>query len=446
MLGDLSPGLSREDARLRPLLRDMQGNILRGHGREHCVLLSLRFTGTLKKVRLWVSAFGGWVETASVQFDGGTAYELPGAAPYWGFYLSAAGYRYLCVDESMLPPDPAFRAGMRAAAQRLDDPPPSHWDSGWQQEPHALLLLAHSEWPRLQRELERITGTLDGVAEWSVEEGHAHQRKHRDGKLPAYRFVEHFGFADGRSQPLFFAEELAEDREESPDGVYDPSAPLSLLLEKDPLGGLHGYGSYLVYRKLEQDVQGFHRALRELAETHPDARGDAARAGALMVGRYPDGSPLPMGDGGHGEVNGFDFRDDAQGRRCPFSAHIRRINPRDAASQAHRIVRRGMTYGPVPEPFDVLARKPLEALPSGGVGLHFLCFQSRIGEQFEHLQRRANATAEGDGPDPVCGMAAGGSLQWAQGAAPFQRHVTLKGGEYFYAPPRSALTRMVHLK
>ncbi|MEF7615180.1 hypothetical protein V4F39_14760 [Aquincola sp. MAHUQ-54] len=441
---------SRADARLQPLLRDLQGNILRGHGRERCALILLRFHCAPREARRWVSAFGGWVETAAVQFAGGNAYELPGAAPFWGFYLSAAGYRHLGVPQALQPADPAFQAGMRAAAQRLGDPSPDTWDADLQHELHAMVLLAHAEAPRLQQEQARLVASLDGIAHWSVEQGQAHQRKHRDGLLPAYRFVEHFGFADGRSQPLFFEEDLAEDLEGAAAHVHhDPSAPLSLVLAPDAAGGAQAFGSYLVWRKLEQDVRGFHRALRALAQTHPDARGDAARAGALMVGRYPDGSPLqPPGaadTGRPGEVNDFDFSGDAEGRHCPFSAHIRRINPRDGQGRDERIVRRGISYGTVPQTFDELAAAPLEALPEGGVGLQFMCFQSAIGMQFERLQQRANVQAEGDGPDAIAGTAAGGSLRWPAGPAGFQSFVTLKGGEYFHAPARSVLTRMVHL-
>jgi len=43
--------------------------------------------------------------------------------------------------------------------------------------------------------------------------------------------------------------------------------PLSLILVKDPFTGKDegNYGSFLVYRKLEQDVDGFNNKVAELA-------------------------------------------------------------------------------------------------------------------------------------------------------------------------------------
>lgn len=449
MIENLPPRPSRGDPRLAPLLRELQGNILRGHGRPHAAFVLLRFTAPARAARRWVSAFGGWVETAAVQYAGGNAYLAPGAAPFHALYLSAAGYRHLQIDPALWPADPAFRAGMAAAGPRLGDPPPSDWQPGLAPGVQAVLLVAHAERAALDVALARIVASLGGVAEWRVEHGHANQRQQRGGLLPSYRFVEHFGFADGRSQPLFFAEDLADDAEDEPggDAVFDPAAPLSQVLVPDAIGGPGAFGSYVVWRKLEQDVRGLHRTLRSLAASHPAARGDAARAGALMVGRWPDGTPLPLADApGLGERNGFGFGADAAGARCPFSAHVRRLNPRDGGdAQAQRIVRRGISYGPPPRPFAELAAEPLEALPEGGVGLQFVCFQASIGAQFEALQQRLNTVADGDGPDPIGSTAAGGALQWQGGAAGFERFVRLLGGEYLYAPPRAALLQFVSL-
>lgn len=298
MIENLPPRPSRGDPRLAPLLRELQGNILRGHGRPHAAFVLLRFTAPARAARRWVSAFGGWVETAAVQYAGGNAYLAPGAAPFHALYLSAAGYRHLQIDPALWPADPAFRAGMAAAGPRLGDPPPSDWQPGLAPGVQAVLLVAHAERAALDVALARIVASLGGVAEWQVEHGHANQRQQRGGLLPSYRFVEHFGFADGRSQPLFFAEDLADDAEDEPggDAVFDPAAPLSQVLVPDAIGGPGAFGSYVVWRKLEQDVRGLHRTLRALAASHPAARGDAARAGALMVGRWPDGTPLPLAD------------------------------------------------------------------------------------------------------------------------------------------------------
>jgi deferrochelatase/peroxidase EfeB len=50
--------------------------------------------------------------------------------------------------------------------------------------------------------------------------------------------------------------------------------------------------------------------------------------------------------------NAFSYEDDIKGFKFPFSAHIRRVNPRDAlkneivAVNLHHFLRRGTNYGP----------------------------------------------------------------------------------------------------
>lgn len=54
-------------------------------------------------------------------------------------------------------------------------------------------------------------------------------------------------------------------------------------------------------------------------------------AGALLVGRFEDGTPVTFqgADGLDDPVpNNFDYRGDMAGARCPFFAHIRKTNPR----------------------------------------------------------------------------------------------------------------------
>ncbi|MDP1465627.1 hypothetical protein Q6331_28420, partial [Klebsiella pneumoniae] len=77
---------------------------------------------------------------------------------------------------------------------------------------------------------------------------------------------------------------------------------------------------------------------------------------------WPDGAPLTLSpdydDPEHGNSNDFVYLpDDIHGERCPYSAHIRRANPRDSfvgassshasfkATNQHRILRRGSVYG-----------------------------------------------------------------------------------------------------
>jgi len=117
----------------------------------------------------------------------------------------------------------------------------------------------------------------------------------------------------------------------------------------------------------------------------------------------------------------------------------------------HRIVRRGITYG---------ERSPdLADAPESGVGLFFLCFQSNISQQFAFLQKAwANEPTfppQGSGVDvdPLA-VRAGGSQpqQWPTGwgesgrfSFDFRDVVTLKGGEFFFAPSLPFLLAGEHL-
>jgi hypothetical protein len=78
---------------------------------------------------------------------------------------------------------------------------------------------------------------------------------------------------------------------------------------------------------------------------------------AKMMGRWRDGTPLVLSpdhpDPQLASSNDFGYlAQDPDGYRCPFSAHIRIVNPRDTpldpivVEGVPRILRRGMAYGP----------------------------------------------------------------------------------------------------
>src|SRR5260370_30308216 len=89
---------------------------------------------------------------------------------------------------------------------------------------------------------------------------------------------------------------------------------------------LRNNGTYMVFRKLEQDVVGF----RNFMKRH-DRSGIANRLAAQTVGRWPDGSPFiryPNGPESSGlssfkrTINNFRYQvADPFGRCCPLSAH-----------------------------------------------------------------------------------------------------------------------------
>jgi deferrochelatase/peroxidase EfeB len=111
-------------------------------------------------------------------------------------------------------------------------------------------------------------------------------------------------------------------------------------------------------------------------------------------------------------------------KRLALLVPIRKANPRgEMGAPKVRIVRRGITYGArrIQLTGDYQAVKN-QALKNE-VGLLFMSFQADI-DSFETLQKRAddnNFVQNGAGVDPIIGR-------------PGNDFVTLKGGEYFFAP------------
>ena len=288
-----------------------------------------------------------------------------------------------------------------------------------------------------------------------MERGRGYKNGNGDG-------VEHFGYVDGRSQPLLTEEDVTREGQIEPGPrLWDPAFPLSQVLVKDPaVSDPNIFGSYFVFRKLEQNVKGFRTTEETLQKTLESLAAGSGRtfppelAGAMIVGRFEDGTPVvsQSKDGLINPVrNNFGFDKDPQGLKCPFHSHIRKTNPRGdsialgatlASERAHIMARRGITYGK-------RNQKNGEFLdePKGKVGLLFMAYQSNIGNQFEFTQsswaNNPNFVKGGTGVDPVIGQ---GGIQpqnhpagWNDAGAPkspslFANFVSMKGGEYFFAP------------
>jgi Dyp-type peroxidase family len=476
---------------VRAALADTQGNILKNNGRDHHVHLFVRFTGAPADVRAWLQMMGTKHVTSALQqyedgdarraaradgetFDGGVLVNL---------CLSATGYKELG-PTVVMPDDASFRAGAKAAIERLNDPPVAKWEEGFRQDIHALVIVAADNHTDAHSAAQAITDSLDKVGHLVNTEIGAAIRLDRSGQPttdPSGQVYEHFGFADNISQPLFFQDELDKARRTSGGfDRYDPSAPLDLVLLKDPNGGPDGYGSYFVYRKLAQNVARFHDDVAKLAQELEQAKyGPGATAPevdykklalAYIMGRFPDGTPVveQAVDGWSSQPNNFSFDHDVDGVRCPFHAHIRKVNPRGdkvrefvlspSEDRARRIARRGVSFGP-----------PKLDPGTDKVGLLFICAQSNIADQFEFIQQIwSNFTGflrPGTGLDPIIGQAKQADpavdQQWPRDYGShkeldfnfdppkpyspyfsfhFGNWVTKRGGEYFFVPSLSFLT------
>jgi Dyp-type peroxidase family len=260
----------------------------------------------------------------------------------------------------------------------------------------------------------------------------------------------------------------------------DPNGLLLRAPEDPARRDLGMNGSYLVFRQLSQDVTAFWRYCDDQTRQRDGASNAAGRVrlAAKMVGRWPGGAPLVKSpdtdDLALSNENEFLYHGegDAQGLKCPIGAHIRRTNPRDSlepdpgsdrsieVGKRHRIIRRGRAYGaPVASSLD--AADVLAAGSSAGErGLHFLCFNTHIGRQFEFIQHTwaNNPGFDGlyDDDDPLIGDR-GGSYGKSAGTFTIQadpvrtrvtgmpRFVQVRGGAYFFMPGIRALRYLASL-
>jgi deferrochelatase/peroxidase EfeB len=449
---DLNEPLDLDNPEADAFLSGIQGNILIPHAREHVLVLALVFTAESDAVRAWLGQTSARITWAADQRRQTLAFKANGdGGTFASLALSSAGYAAIGI--SAAPNDPDFQAGMKNNLR--GDPPPASWDEGLQQDVHALLILADQDDARLDAAEEVLAAGMARVARVAHRErGKAIKRDRGDGKR---QDRVHFDFADGISQPLAIKQEIEKSASAGERRHWDPAAPLGLLVTEDPVGG---FGSYLVYRKLEQDVAGFLRAEQELADAM-GLQGDRRQiAEALIVGRYRDGrAAIETPDSADGERgNDFNFDADRFGNLCPLHSHIRKTNPRGdlrspgggrpslslEAERGFRIGRRGIPYGS--DAYFDDGSPP----PSKGVGLLFMCVASRL-LNFKIQQDGSDANdfpTFGVGVDAAIGHSAAAEPQlWApppdgvQGERvarfAFANLVTLKGGEYFFLPSRA---------
>jgi Dyp-type peroxidase family len=454
-------GLPSDD--MQESLRNLQGNILQPHRRKHTVHIFLHFKEDKQtEVKQWIKELAPHITTAQNQIEESNPDENDPVIDrlFRSFFLSASGYEYLGFSFPKTYPlfdDVAFPWGMKRAQERLNDPPVIDWEEGYREEIHAMVLLAHNNKTILLEKKDKLLNTVKEHADiLAIEQGKVLRNKQG-------RSVEHFGYVDSRSHPLFFQDAIdQESRREGP-AVWSPgpgAGPASVLVP-DPYGkkgnsnGLVSYlhsGSYLVFRKLEQNVCLFKKYKDKLADELNLTGQHRERAEALIVGRFKNGTPLTVSGSATAHPtfvpNNFNYDLDPEGQQCPLHAHIRKVNPRQKDGPKPLIVRRGITYDERTK--ESQSNPSGEDWPSTGVGLLFMCYQKNIRENFEFIQREwandPDFPKEGTGTDPIIGRprtAEAGQQKWPlagreqgqhQKSLSFSGVVTLKGGEYFFAP------------
>lgn len=246
---------------------------------------------------------------------------------------------------------------------------------------------------------------------------------------------EHFGYTDGIGDPYF--EGLADPKErilgrgkQMADGSWAPLATGEFVLghldeaqEYPPAPKpnlLSRNGTYMIYRKLHENVASFDQFLDRESQNYP---GGKELLAAKFVGRWRDnGAPLISAPDAESKkawdarfnanagndaaqdhmLSNFTYDDDMSGAKCPFSAHIRRINPRaslefqqgdnpaamvanpgafdtpGALVNRRRILRRGLPYGDSKD----------RSTDRGNHGIIIMMLNADINRQFEFVQQQ----------------------------------------------------------
>jgi Dyp-type peroxidase family len=443
---------------------DVQGLVYSGYRRSYEATYLLLAVADPQSGRAWARAL---VPRLRWGGEKGNASNLNVA-------FTATGLRRLGATEKELASfDPAFCEGIHSDRRALilddrDAAAPTRWVWGGPGAPAEIALLVFSGDAQSHR--ADVARELQDAARFGLQHVHS---------LPAATLPqddddlrEHFGFADGISQPL-----LAD----TPDETDPEVTPAARALHMIPKGEIVlGYpnvygevtsvpslvnaphfgvnGSYLVLRQLQQDVAGFWKYFLDAAGRDLDV---ADRLAAKSVGRWRNGAPLaqyplpPPTFSRAATENDFSYRDsDPDGDRCPLGSHIRRGNPRDSQPgnrddvvrhvKSHRILRRGRAYGP-------RIADPRRFQPDGlERGLLFACLNANIARQFEFVQHSwlGNPSFHGlhEEGDPLMAADADPRRRFTIQAKPLRerlsaipRFVNAVGGGYFFLPGRAGL-------
>jgi len=482
------------------ILADIQGFITSGYGHlSYAAYLFVQFQDAVL-ARQWLGRVAPAIMSArSWPIGAGGKKVKPPVALNIAF--SADGLSAIGLPQEVLDTFPIeFQEGIaRPDRSRVlgdtEESDPAEWEFGGTGKPpiHAVVFIYAESEAGLEAACHAQRTRLDEAAGGVVELSGSMQSGHRpDGDC------EPFGFHDGIAQPSIAG--IPDDG--VPTGefilgylnhfqIMPPTPVVPAALDRDrvlsPLAnpyhvtqqvrdlGLNG--SYVVYRKLQQDVAGFwqfmkREAVRSMGAPSTDRMIWLA---SRCVGRWPSGAPLVLSpdadDLPSGDRDDFLYRDDAEGMACPFGAHIRRTNPRDvikpyasgqslSMSEAHRLLRRARAFGPalfdpavLTDP-SKLAGRTLDIEDDGHVrGIHFFCVNASIRRQFEFVQQtwcnNPRFAGLNDNKDPIIGDNARTdhtSSYMTIPRKPFRvrtaalpRFVTVKAGAYLFMPSLTAL-------
>lgn len=488
-------------------LLDIQGNVIRAYGRysfpvARYVLLRVNDGDS---GRDFVGAVTKKVTTSVDWGVGPNPIEKPKTAINIAFTYD--GLEALELPQASLSGFPQeFVMGMKKRKDILGDNGPSapeHWDPIWHGEPVHILITLNGQLPEYietttQWLLNLVAESAGGV---TLLKGHrgdngADDLPWQDAKIvfengkPTSK--EHFGYTDGIGDPVFDGLPGPKDRvlgrgKQVKGGGWEPlatgefilghmdeareypAAPSPMLLSRN--------GTFMVYRKLHENVGTFNAFLEKEGAAYP---GGKCLLAAKFVGRWMDnGAPLSSAPDTASKnawderfakatpkeqdrmLSDFTFDDDASGAKCPMSSHLRRINPRaslendkgafdtpGALSNRRRILRRGLPYGDVKD----------RTRDDGNHGIIIMMLNADINRQFEFVQQQwinyGNDFKAGNDKEIILGnhdneypSRAVIPVDPASEDAPYfvrniPRLVETRGGDYFFVPSMTAL-RMI---
>lgn len=528
-------------------LADIQGNILNAYGKQgfpkgRAILLHVH---KAEMGRAFIKDFYHLVTTA-LRWPSRNPKAAPPSpdAPArpdvtLNFAFTYAGLRALGVPARTLGMMPyEFVQGMRTRAAILGDNYPAgalqRWDAVWQNESnpasahnvHILALLNSDMDPKTGAPVEHMERMTDAIRGFCANSDHGIEILTGHGKGPAdYQDLsavlvkdettglyqptpfEHFGFLDGISDPVFegqFPPEVEAQRKigngklvvkgtRDDEVTWEPLATGEFLLgypdeakELPPAAAPNLFsvnGTFMAYRKLEENVEAFEKYLEDTAPAFGKVYGiaDPVEAKATLMakfaGRWQDGVPLvlaptyadwqafnqkypPSGSERKTMLADYTFAGDIDGAACPPSSHTRRVHPRDALGPTlaatpgapspsgtelvnrRRILRRGLPYDTTNEAGE----------RERGIVMLICC--SSLERQYEFVQQQwlnyGMDNNAGNDTCPMLGARSEAALKFVipnrvDGPNPpyicsnLPQFVETKGGAYFFVPSMTSL-------
>lgn len=494
-----NPPINNNQSDIKLQLEEIQGLIVRGYNMKYVrhLIYEIKDAGSIKKTigklvsedgadELHITSGGPW----KTKMVGGKEVSIkPDFAINISFtYEGLVNLNLPDFSDESFESFHVFRQGAGKRAYFIgdtNDSGPSNWDPGFEASRNHFMLSIFAE------EKNNLDSTSTKVEELFSDS--AEKLNALDGaNFPGGKI--HFGYRDGISQPNVFGFpgkkldggqypvapwnfvlgdndwplDYHGNRIQPPDTI--PKSPLvtkgaaPYKLPKPRVLGLNG--SFAAFRVLKQDVYAFESFLESQKDTI-----DPELLAAKFCGRWRSGTPLALSPTEDKvipdeQLNNFNYMrpkptdpnvkddpdtvNDLLGTRCPIGSHMRRNNGRNAPVSStptlHRIIRRGIPYGPQWDP-----SQGDDGIERGLLGL-FIC--ADLSSQFEFLMH--DWVNNGDfapditgTKDPILGANDQKTSQFNLTKGPdtsqtiqikgFPRFIKTKGSAYVFFPGISAL-------